>query len=353
MEITGIDHVEFYVADALQHAAHFRTGFEFRVGGQGAPETGLVDQRSVLLSQGAVQLVLTSGVTSDHPAAEYVERHGDGVAVIALSTDDAEHAFAEAVRRGAIALEPPREHVGAEETVVTAAVSAFGDVAHRFVSRHGVGGQFLPGAIEMVPGTPDGGLLRSLDHVAVCLPAGALASTVDRYRQVFGFAEIFHEHIEVGDQAMDSKVVQSSSGGVTLTLIEPDSSRQLGQIDDFLVAHGGAGVQHLAFLTDDITAAVRRCERRGVTFLRTPGSYYDHLAERLGEIDLPVDVLRETNVLVDRDHAGQLFQIFTRSTHPRRTFFLELIDRHGARTFGSGNIKALYEAVERERVGTR
>lgn len=366
MKISGIDHVEFYVGDAQQTAFYLCTAFGFRICGQGGPETGLPGQRSLLLRQGDIQLVLTSGLADDHPAAEYVRRHGDGVAVIAFGTDDPALAQAEAVRLGATAVEAPREYAAGGARAVTATVSGFGDVAHRFVVRERAGEdpgeqflpgafeQFLPGAFEMMAADPDpgDGLLHLLDHVAVCLPAGTLERTVEYYRTVFGFSQIFQERIEVGEQAMDSKVVQSPSGTVTFTLIEPDVNLRPGQIDQFLGAHGGAGVQHLAFLTHDIVTAVRRFGERGAEFLTTPDSYYDRLAARLGDVDLPVDRLRETSVLVDSDHWGQMFQIFTRSMHVRRTFFLEIIDRHGALTFGSGNIKALYEAVERDRAAS-
>ena len=193
-----------------------------------------------------------------------------------------------------------------------------------------------------------GGLLQTVDHIAVCVPAGELVPTVRRYQTVFGFSETFEERILVGSQAMDSKVVQNPRGTVTLTLLEPDTTRDPGQIDEFIEAHGGAGVQHVAFLTEDITTAVPAISGRGVPFLSTPPSYYDVLTERLGELDVPVAVLRELSVLADRDRWGLLLQIFSRSQHPRRTLFYELIERRGARSFGSNNIKALYEALERQ-----
>lgn len=355
MDIHGIDHVEFYVGDAQQSAFYLCTAFGFRLSGQAGPETGLTGQRSLLLRQGGVQLLLTSALTPDHPVADYVSRHGDGVACIAFGTSDARGAFAEAVDRGATSVAGPAEYARGDSRTVTAEVAGFGDVVHRFVERNGPrdGGlpeQFLPGAMDMLVRDPERGedLLSVVDHVAVCLPAGELDVMVDFYREVLGFAQIFEEHIEVGEQAMNSKVVQSPSTQVTLTLIEPDRTRDPGQIDQFLARHGGAGVQHLACLTEDIAAAVRVFEGRGVQFLQTPGNYYDALEERLGSTDLRIGVLRETNVLVDRDHWGEVFQIFTRSMHVRQTYFMEVIDRHGARTFGSGNIKALYQAVERE-----
>jgi 4-hydroxymandelate synthase len=355
MRIHDVDHVEFYVGDARQTAYYLCTAFGFRVYGQGGPETGLSGQRSLLLGQGDIRILLTSGLVPDHPAAKYVARHGDGIAVIAFGVDGAASVYADAVAAGATPLAPPVRHEDAQTSVVTATVCGFGDVTHRLVERHGDPAQFLPGPIEMLPAsletTPD--LLRVIDHAAACLPAGDLDRTVEFYEKAFGFSEIFHEYIEVGQQGMESRVVQSASGGVTFTLIQPDRARRPGQIDDFLAWHDGAGVQHLAFRTDDIIGAVRTFASRGVAFANTPGSYYDLLEQRLGPVGVPVGDLRELGILVDRDHWGEMFQIFTQSMHVRRTLFLELIDRHGARTFGSSNITALYEAKERELANVR
>jgi 4-hydroxymandelate synthase len=352
MTIHGIDHVELYVGDARQAAHYLCTSFGFRICGQGGPETGLSDQRSLLLGQGDVRVLLTSGLSAEHPASQYVARHGDGVAVIGFGVTDAAGMYAHAVAAGATEVAPPVTHE--TDTGVTAAgtVSGFGDVSHRLVQRDGDTPGFLPGVVDLTT-DPDGEdtLLALIDHAAICVPAGELDPTVGFYKDAFGFSEIYHEYIEVGEQGMESRVVQSPSGGVTFTLIQPDPSRKPGQIDDFLAWHGGSGVQHLAFRTHDIVTAVRTFASRGVAFALTPGSYYDLLEERLGAVDVPVADLRELGVLVDRDHWGQMFQIFTQSMHIRRTMFLEIIDRHGARTFGSSNITALYEAKERELTG--
>ncbi|WDZ83000.1 4-hydroxyphenylpyruvate dioxygenase [Micromonospora cathayae] len=354
MEIRGIDHIEMFVGDARQAAFYFGTAVGFHLGGQGGPETGLTDQRSLLLRQGAIRMVLTSGLTADHDASTYVQRHGDGIAVVALEVDDTAGAYAELVGRGATPLAPPRTLTGPDAEVVVAEVGGFGDVRHRLVQRRGDRDDFLPGAVEMLP-TPPGvtaGPLTDIDHLAICVPPGQLDRTVAHYRQVFGFDQIFTEYIEVAGQAMNSTVVQSPSGRVTLVVLEPDTSHRPGQIDTFLAQHAGAGVQHLALNTDDIVTAVEALRDRGVRFAFTPGSYYDAIEDRVGRLDAPVDKLRELGVLVDRDHAGQLLQIFTESMHVRRTLFLELIERRGALTFGSGNIKALYEAKERELAAT-
>jgi 4-hydroxymandelate synthase len=337
------------VGDAQQTAFYLCNTLDFEVLGQG----GADDQCSVLLGHGDIRLLLTSGLGPEQPATRYVQLHGDGVATIALRTDDVEKAFAEVVQRGARPIERPqvrRGHDGSE--VVTACVSGFGDVNHRFVQRCG-GETFLPGVIDEPTSVPGSGkLLQKVDHFAVCVPFDELATTVAYYLQVFGFAQIFEERIQIGAQAMDSKVVQDPSGTVTLTIIAPDPTQQPGQIDDFINAHGGAGVQHIAFSTAEIAAAVSTYTARGMRFLSTPSTYYDGIEKRLGTVDVPIDQLRAGNILVDRDHWGEMFQIFTESAFVRRTLFFELIERHGALTFGNNNIRALYEAKDRERAQT-
>jgi 4-hydroxymandelate synthase len=351
MNVFDIDHIELYVGDAIAAAHSLCAAYGFRVYGHGGPETGLPDQRSVLLGQGDIRVLLTSGLNKDHPASQFVARHGDGVAVTAFRTDSAAAAYTEAVAAGGSGIRQPRTWEDGQASVVSAEVAGFGDVTYRLVERHGSLAQFQPGAIEMEPAAIAGSgddLLRIIDHAAVCVPAGELDSTIAFHERVFGFTVTFEEYIEIGDQGMMSKVVQSPSGGVTFTILQPDLTRRAGQIDDFLSWHDGAGVQHIAFLTRDIVGAVRTLAGRGVEFAVTPSSYYDMLATRLGPTDISVGSLRPLGILVDRDHWGQMYQIFAKSTHIRRTYFLELIDRHGARTFGTSNIPALYAAKERE-----
>jgi 4-hydroxymandelate synthase len=348
MEIRSIDHIELFVADAAEAAARLRDCFGFALAGRGGADTGLRGCESVLARQGEVTLLLTSATSADHRAAEYVRAHGDGVGVIGLRVDDARAAFAAAVDRGAIPVAPPEVFGPAGARVVFASVTGFGDVEHRFVSRDRPDGPFAPLIEEIGCGRSGRGLIKAVDHFAVCVPAGTLEQTVRHYEEVFGLRQIYQERIVVGSQAMDSKVVQSASERLTLTIIAPDTTRVPGQIDAFLAAHEGAGVQHIAFRTDDIASAVRTSAERGVRYLSTPPSYYDMLTPRLGAVGVPVAELRELNILADRDHAGVMLQIFTESEHPRGTLFYELIDRRGARTFGSNNIHALYEAVERQ-----
>ncbi|MGW8396289.1 4-hydroxyphenylpyruvate dioxygenase [Streptomyces lydicus] len=335
----AIDHIGFAVRDLAEAAEPFtaRYGFGVLAGPDtvGTPGGGA---RSLAVGADRIRLVLTAAEDADHPAARYVERHGDGICDIALSTADAAGAFAEAVRRGAEPLAGPAERGG----VLTASVTGFGDVAHTFVQRTAAAG---PAPAAGRPAPLETGL-HAVDHIAVCLEPGRLGPTVEYYERALGFAAVFTERIIVGSQAMDSIVVQNDAGTVTLTLIEPDTTRSPGQIDRFLTAHGGAGVQHVAFTSDDIVGSVGRLASRGIGFLDTPSTYYDLIPGRLTLSRHSVDQLRDLNILVDEDQDGQLLQIFTRSAHPRGTLFFEVIERLGARTFGSGNIKALYEAVE-------
>lgn len=352
MEIQGIDHIELFVEDAEQSAVTLTKEFGFEVLARGGPETGLGEQRSILLGQEDIKLVVTTGLTGDHPAARYVRLHGDGVSNIVFATPDAAGAFTEAVANGADPLTEPAVHKHEHGTTVLAGLRGFGDVAHTFIQRECLPSEFMPGRFQMIAPTPTSTgrtPLRSVDHLAVCVESGHVVELTRHYQTVFGFDQTFTEHIIVGDQAMDSMVVQNGARNITFTLIEPDTTARPGQIDQFLDAHNGPGVQHVAFLSDNIGNAIRALQNNGVEFLPTPGTYYDALPQRLGQLDADVNELRELNILVDRDQWGDLYQIFTRSTHERRTLFYEVIQRKQARTFGSGNIKALYEAVERER----
>ncbi|MFI6639126.1 4-hydroxyphenylpyruvate dioxygenase [Streptomyces sp. NPDC050504] len=349
---THLDHVEIYTGDAEAASRDYVESYGFEVIARTPRSTPT--HRSVAVRHGSILLVLTEALSDDHPAASYVLTHGDGVASIALRTDDARAAFAEAVAAGADALAAPHRPAGPDGPL-TASIGGFGDVRHDLVQypalSAGEAAHLPPGLVASIPrrstDAPRVGL-RTLDHFAVCVPAGSLAPTIARYCAALGFRRIFEERIVVGRQAMNSQVVQNPAGDVTLTVIEPDTTRDAGQIDEFLKNHGGAGVQHLAFSTDDVVHAVGALAERGVEFLKTPASYYTQLPERM-EVDRHgVAALQGLNVLADSDHAGQLYQIFTRSRHPRRTLFMEIIERFGATTFGSGNIKALYKAVELE-----
>ncbi|RSM99087.1 4-hydroxyphenylpyruvate dioxygenase [Nonomuraea sp. WAC 01424] len=350
MQDFGIDYVEMYVGNLEVAAFGWVDKYAFAVAGSG----GSAEHRSIALRQGPMTLVLAEPTSDRHPAAAYLQTHGDGVADIALRTSDVAAAFEAAVRAGAEPVREPERHEEAYGPVVTATIGGFGDVVHTLVQRDGPPAGLPPGftaapaADDHDPGDVD---LLGIDHFAVCVDAGDLGPTVAYYERALGFRQIFEEHIVVGAQAMNSTVVQDASGAVTLTLLEPDRRADPGQIDEFVKDHHGPGVQHIAFNSDDAVRTVRELSRRGVEFLKTPATYYDLLGERITLRTHTLDDLRATNLLADEDHGGQMFQIFTASTHPRRTLFFEIIERQGAETFGSSNIKALYEAVELERTG--
>lgn len=338
-----VDHVEFYVENIEQNINWLVGGYGCAVRAISAdPATGV---RSVVVGQGDIDLVLTEPVEQDHPAAAYVERHGDGVANIGLRVPDAAVAFEQAVRGGARPVSPPAERNG----VVTASIIGFGDTTHTFVQRPAGSAAHEAHGLVAVPGHAGGVGLTAVDHFAVVVEPGRIDDTVAFYQQALDFDLTLTERIETGDQAMFIKVVQSKSRAVTLTLIESDASMESGHIDDFLKDHGGPGVQHMALRTDDILASVGQLADRGIELLSTPDAYYTLLAERVQPDRHTVAELHALDILLDEDHGGQLYQIFAKSVHPRSTIFLEIIERAGASTFGSSNIKSLYEAVESQR----
>lgn len=345
----AIAYAELYVADDREAAGFLTDSLGFVPVAVAGPATGTPDRRSTVLRSGEVTLVVTQALGEGTVVARYVERHGDSIADLAFSCTDVRSAFDRAVLAGAAVRQAPTPALAGGDSWY-AAVSGFGDIRHTLVPT-GTGVPLPPDRDwALLPASAGTGAPRpALDHVAVCLEAGTLRRTAEFYEAAFDTPFYSSEYIEVGGQAMDSIVVRNADGGITFTLIEPDDSRLPGQINRFLESHNGAGVQHLAFLVDDIVDTVRGLGDRGVAFLRTPGAYYDLLTDRVSGMADRIADLRETNVLVDRDEWGYLLQIFTRSPYPRGTLFYEYIQRNGARGFGSSNIKALYEAVERER----
>ncbi|MDQ0937555.1 4-hydroxyphenylpyruvate dioxygenase [Streptomyces turgidiscabies] len=352
MPPSAIAYAELYVTDDRDASGFLIDSLGFVPLAVAGPATGTHDRRSTVLRSGGVTLVVTQALQPGTAVAQYVERHGDSIADLAFSCDDVQSCFDRAVLAGATALQSPvPSHVRGQDTRF-AVVSGFGDIRHTLLAAADDRAGQLPPDRDwaLLPAATDtAGSRPVLDHVAVCLEGGTLRRTAEFYEAAFDMPFYSSEYIEVGDQAMDSIVVRNAEGGITFTLIEPDDTRLPGQINQFLSAHNGPGVQHLAFLVDDIVRSVRSLGNRGVAFLRTPGAYYDLLTERVSDMADAIADLRETNVLADRDEWGYLLQIFTRSPYPRGTLFYEYIQRNGARGFGSSNIKALYEAVERER----
>ncbi len=333
MAAQDIEYVELYSADERSAVEYFESSFGFTRVAESVGE----GSRSSLLQQGSVRLVVTVGRGTE----EFLEAHGDGVADIAFACDDAVQARDRAVAAGAslIASEPGRQ-----------VVSGLFSTRHSLVARSD--GSHAPVGRTWVR-LPDtqvrpSGHIRLLDHVAVCVEGGNLADSADFYTSAFGLSRYSSMYVEIGEQGLDSIVVRSSSGGITFTILEQDPNKKPGQLEGFLSRYGGPGVQHLAFLVDDIVSAVRDYGDSGIGFLSVPRAYYDMLAERLPAIRGEIADLRSTNVLADRDEWGYLLQMFTRSPYQRNTVFYELVQRRGARGFGGANIKALYAAVERD-----
>lgn len=324
MTSSWIAYYEFYVQDVEASAAQWTREFGLT---EAFRDEAVEPTRSIGISQGSVRLLLTQDERPGSAPAEFLAQHGEGLATIALAS-------------GARVGSPDGMANGDRPRFARAGnlISGAGGVSYRFVS---------PDVVDLFP--EHSGRYRAVDHLALCVPTGDLDSAVAWHVQELGLAKVFEERISIGAQAMNSAVVQAAHGDLTLTVIEPAERTQPGQISRFLESHRGAGVQHLALSTDDIAAAVEASKAGGVEFLDTPDAYYDSLAQRLGRLPIDLDRMRETRILADRDPDGELFQIFARSRHQRGTFFVELIERLGARTFGTANIRALYEAVERDR----
>lgn len=342
MYFQGIDHIEFYVADLDHACARFRDQWGFTV--LARAET-LPDRASVLLGQGNTRMMVTAPRGDTGAVADFVARHGDGVRVLALAVPDAAAAYEHAVRGGAAGIQEPTRGGG----LVMATVAGIETMAVTFVE-HRSRGELPPGFVAVpAAGHARGAapcLLEEVDHLAICVPRGRLSGIADECQRTLGLRRVFSDVLEFGDQVMESVVVEDARGAVTLTLVSPGCDS--GQLVNYLESFGGGGVQHLAFRTRDIASAMPSLASRGIEFLPAPEQYYDALPRRL---DLPaaeLDRAARLGLLVDRDQWGDLLQVFTRSPFERRTVFFELIERRRARTFGAANIKALYEAAERE-----
>jgi 4-hydroxyphenylpyruvate dioxygenase len=353
MPLHGIDHLELWVGNAAQAAYYLCHAFGFTEVAYAGLETGLRDRVSHVLQQGRIRLVLTGTLHDGTDIADHHRSHGDGVKRVALGVPDAAAAYREATARGARGLREPFELTDEHGTVRIAEIAAYGDTVHRFVQRSGYDGAFLPGYAEVAHAgdASRASLLAGIDHVVANVELGEMERWVKYYEDVFGMTELIHfsdEAISTEYSALMSKVVTSGDGRVKLPINEPAEGARKSQIDEYLEFYGGPGVQHIAVSTTDIVGCVEALQARGVQFLRTPDSYYEGVPARVGAIDQSVEDLRRLGILVDRDDEGYLLQIFTKPLGDRPTIFLEIIERHGARGFGEGNFKALFEAIERE-----
>jgi 4-hydroxyphenylpyruvate dioxygenase len=350
--INGTDYVEFYVGNAKQASHYYRTAFGFQLVGYRGPETGTREQASYLMQQNKVRLILTSALSPDHPAGAHVALHGDGVRDIALWVDNAREAFDVAVERGAQPVQRPTVLKDESGEVVIAAIQTYGDTIHSLVERRNYRGGFLPGFQTITPryNPPPVGL-QYVDHCVGNVELGAMNKWVKFYEDVMGFRNLISfddKDISTEYSSLMSKVVASGNDRIKFPINEPAKGRKKSQIDEYLEFYRGPGVQHLAIATDNIVQTVTMLRDRGVEFLQVPKTYYDTVQERVGRIDEKLGQLKELGILVDRDDEGYLLQIFSKPVQDRPTLFYEIIQRKGAKSFGKGNFKALFEAIERE-----
>ncbi len=353
MPVHGIDHVEFFVGNAAQAAYFFTHAYGFTETAYAGLETGRRDRVSHVLEQGRIRLVLTGTLMGDDEIARHHAHHGDGVHKIALSVPDAAAAYEHAVSHGARGVHTPHWTEDEHGRVQLSSVATYGDTLHLFVQREGYEGAFLPGYVarDEAPADPDDMLLMAIDHIVGNVELGHMEEWVGYYERVFGMTEMIHfsdEAISTEYSALMSKVVTDGSGKIKFPINEPAEGKRKSQIEEYIEYYRGAGAQHIAMATRDIVKCVEELTERGVEFLAIPDQYYDEVPERIGEIDEQLDDLRRLGILVDRDDEGYLLQIFTKPIGDRPTVFFEIIERHGARGFGEGNFKALFEAIERE-----
>ncbi len=352
LPLRGIDHVEFYVGNAKQAAHFYKTAFGFQSLAYAGPETGVRDRASYVLQQKKVTFIFTSPLHEDHPISDHIKKHGDGVRTIAFEVEDAAHSWQETTSRGATSFQEPTTQKDENGTVVVSGIHTYGDTIHLFVDRNHYDGPFLPGYEAWSSHyNPEPTGLIYVDHCVGNVGWGQMNTWCEFYRNVMGFDQLISfddKDISTEFTALMSKVMTSSNQKVKFPINEPAKGKKKSQIEEYIEFYNGAGVQHVAIGTGDILTTVTQLRDRGVEFLYVPGTYYDDLIDRVGEIEEELQQIRELGILVDRDEDGYLLQIFTKPVQDRPTVFFEIIQRKGARSFGKGNFKALFESIERE-----
>jgi 4-hydroxyphenylpyruvate dioxygenase len=353
LPLNGTDFVEFYVGNARQSAHYYRSAFGMKLVAYRGPETGTRDRASYLLQQDKIRFVLTTPLQPEGPIADHIKKHGDGVHEIALWVEDADAAYRETTKRGARGILEPTVLQDEQGEVRISAIAAYGDTVHGFVERKNYRGVFFPGfkAVEGEDTVARPVGLKHIDHMVGNVGWNQMDTWVNFYRDVMGFQ--LYQHFDDNDisteySALMSKVMANGNGRVKFPINEPAVGKRKSQIEEYLEFYHGPGVQHIAMATDDIIATVSKMRSQGVDFLRVPTTYYETLEQRAGKIDEPIDKLAELGILVDRDDEGYMLQIFTKPVSDRPTLFFEVIQRKGSRSFGKGNFKALFEAIERE-----
>jgi 4-hydroxyphenylpyruvate dioxygenase len=353
MPLDGWDHLELWVGNAKQAAYFYEHAFGFTRTAYAGPETGVRDRASYVLEQGEVRLVVTSGLRADSEITRFACRHGDATKDIALVVPDAKEAYRQAVQRGATGINEPHWVEDDSGKVQLATIATYGEVVHTFVDRSQYGGVYLPGYVAQPSpnGAPGGVGLKAIDHVVGNVELGRMNHWVEFYERVFGMTNIIHfgdDQIQTEYSALMSKVMASGNGKIKFPINEPAEGKKKSQIEEYLEFNHGPGVQHIAMASENIVKTVGTLQERGLIFLATPDAYYEDVSERVGEIDEDYADLRRLKILADRDDDGYLLQIFTKTAQDRPTLFFEVIERHGATTFGEGNFKALFEAIEHE-----
>lgn len=352
LPLNGTDHIEFYVGNAKQSAYYYQHAWGYELVAYAGPETGVRDRASYVLQQGKIRLVLTSAMHPDNEITKHVMQHGDGVKVLALWVDDAEKSFYETMSRGAKEHTKPTALNDEFGEVKISAIHTYGETIHKFVERKNYSGPFMPGyktATSNFKSSPVG--LKFVDHCVGNVELGKMNEWVKFYEDVMGFKLLItfdDKDISTEYSALMSKVVSNGSGFVKFPINEPASGKRKSQIEEYIEFYHGAGVQHIAIATDDILKTVSELRTRGVEFLKVPDTYYDDVWDRVGKINQDVNEVKKLNILVDRDEEGYLLQLFTKPVQDRPTVFFEIIQRCGAKSFGKGNFKALFEAIERE-----
>jgi 4-hydroxyphenylpyruvate dioxygenase len=352
MPLNGTDYLEFYVSNAKQAAHFYKSSFGFSSLAYSGLETGSTDTESYVVVQDKIRLVLTSPLRSGTDVGKHIDKHGDGVKVTALWVDDATYAYEEAMKRGAKHYMSPTVEEDKDGRVVRSGIYTYGEVVHIFVERKEYNGIFLPGFRKWETRyNPESVGLKFVDHMVGNVELGKMDYWVNFYQEVLGFAQILSfddKDISTKFSALMSKVMSNGNGRIKFPINEPAPGLKKSQVDEYLEFYEGEGVQHIAVATDDIIKTVTELRNRGIEFLQVPKTYYDELNDRVGPIDEDIEALRELGVLVDRDDEGYLLQIFTKTVQARPTMFFEIIQRKGATSFGKGNFKALFEALEAE-----
>ncbi|MEQ9374456.1 MAG: 4-hydroxyphenylpyruvate dioxygenase [Imperialibacter sp.] len=352
LPLLGTDYLELYVGNALQAAHYYKTAFGFQSLAFCGLETGVKDRTSYVLVQDKIRLVLTTPLKADTEIGRHIDKHGDGVKVVALWVEDATKAFEETTARGAKPFMEPQVEKDENGEVVRSGIYTYGDTVHIFVERKNYTGVFLPGFKPWKSSyNPKPIGLKYVDHMVGNVGWGEMNQWVDFYANVMGFAQLVSfddKDISTEYTALMSKVMSNGNGRVKFPINEPADGAKKSQVEEYLDFYNGSGIQHIAVATDDIIETVTQLQSRGVEFLNVPTTYYDDLLDRVGHIDEDLEPLKKLGILVDRDDEGYLLQIFTKPVEPRPTMFFEVIQRKGAKSFGKGNFKALFEAIERE-----